>query len=147
MPGAALTLWMMAAQDTQPLEINGIPPALAGQTCDGLIRQSYVYRGKLSAPAHTIYLLFAGTWHRLYFDCGIVFWRIQETRPEAWSVKEKGWDYPHSDLGIEAGVTGVRLDGYDMEPTRYGSKVCFRFANGRRIIIEDASDQTSYEIR
>ncbi|WP_342241957.1 hypothetical protein [Inquilinus sp. OTU3971] len=136
----------MAPQEIPPLEINGKPPDLAGLTCDGLIRQSYVHKGELDVPAHAIYLLFAGIWHRLYFDYGIIFWRTQQERPEAWSVEEEGWGYPHSDLGAEAGVTGVRLDGYEMEPMPYGSKVIFRFANGRRIVVEDVNDRTSYEV-
>lgn len=137
----------MVPQNIQPLEINGTTPDLAGLICDGLIRQSYVYKGVLDVPAHAIYLLFAGIWHRLYFDCGIIFWRTQQERPKAWSVEEEGWGYPHSDLGAEAGVTGVRLDSYEMEPTLYGSKVTFCFANGRRIVVEDVNDRTEYEVR
>jgi hypothetical protein len=136
----------MAPQDIPPLEINGEPPVLAGMTCDGLIRQAYVHKSELVVPAHAIYLLFAGTWHRLYFDYGIIFWRTQPEPPKAWSVKEEGWDYPHSDLGAEARVTGVRLDGYEMEPTLYGSKVTFHFANDCSIVVEDVNDLTSYQV-
>lgn len=136
----------MSTQDIRPLDINGEPPALAGLTCDGLIRQSYVYKGELVAPAHTLYLLFAGVWHRLYFDHGIIFWRVQQTKPEAGSVTEEGWDFPHSDLGAEAGVTGIRLDGYTMDPTPHGSRVTLTFANGRRIAVEDDNDRTAYRV-
>ena len=50
------------------------------------------------------------------------------------------------DVGRDAGVVGVNLSSYVMIPTPSGSKVEFLFANGRRIVLEEANDVTGYTV-
>ena len=63
------------------LEIDGIPPKLTGQLCEELFCQQYWYQGKLAQEVDALFLKVNGHWHQLYFDAGIVFWRLQQEAP------------------------------------------------------------------
>ncbi|MEM1115133.1 MAG: hypothetical protein AAF845_12445 [Bacteroidota bacterium] len=128
------------------VEVNGLPPDLRGQTCEAFLCEQYWCDGALEAPANVSYLRFDGRWHRLYFDCGIVFWREHEGTPESWTVPNEGWDYPVVDVGVEAEVVGFHLAEYRMEPTPGGSRVVFAFENGRNVVLENDADRTGYAI-
>lgn len=63
------------------LTINGTGPSLRGQTCTGWVVQSS-YDGNIVAdPANVTYFRFHETWHRIYFEPGMVFWRSGD-KPE-----------------------------------------------------------------
>lgn len=126
--------------------MNGQPPALAGKHCDAIICQQFWYQGELSAPAHVIHLQFDESWYRLYFDCGVIFWREEDEAPKAWAVPEEGWDYPLADLGASAKLVGLRLAAYDMESFPGGSRIAFRFEGGRTLTFEDVGDRTHFVI-
>lgn len=67
---------------TEPLlTINGTEPQLRGQTCTGLVVQSCYDGNVLVDPANVTYFRFEETWHRIYFEPGMVFWRSGD-RPE-----------------------------------------------------------------
>src|SRR5690349_4290178 len=136
----------MTSQSPLELDVNGTPPGLAGKQCEGMLVQQYFYRGALEDDANNIYLRFEDTWHRLYFDCGTVFWRIQDSPPEPFVVADEGWEYPLLEIGVSAGVVGVRLDTYDMAPLEAGAFVEFKFANGKRIRFRNVNDRTSYVV-
>ena len=59
------------------LEINGIPPKLTGYECEEMICQQYWYLGKLENEMDVLFLRANGKWHQLYFESGVIFWRIQ----------------------------------------------------------------------
>lgn len=136
----------MNTSDIFPLEINGIAPVLAGSVCSAFICEAFVYDGNTDSSANVSYLCFDGRWHRLYFDCGIVFWRADNGVHKPWSVPEKLWDYPHTDVGQLANVVGRRLHSYCMQPTDKGSKVEFMFEGEVNIILEDENDRSHYRI-
>ena len=126
------------------VEVKGQPPDLHSQTCEAFLCEAFRAQGHVEATANVTYLRFAGRWHRLYFDCGLIFWREHDGAPEAWAVPEEGWEYPIVDVGAEAGVVGVRLASYRMEPTAGGSRVAFTFENGRGVVLDNHADRTSY---
>ncbi|WP_252275593.1 hypothetical protein [Pseudomonas subflava] len=60
------------------IQFLGEQPAIVGQACSGLVLQHF-YDGKsLIDHANVTYLQFSGTWHRIYFEPGTVFWRSGE---------------------------------------------------------------------
>jgi hypothetical protein len=128
----------------EPLDINGEPPALTGVPCDELLVQQYWYRGELVEPANVVYLRFAGGWHRLYFDSGIVFWRPHDRAPEAVSPGQEEFAYPLVDLGRQFGVRGVMLDRMEATPIEGGSEVRLGFGNGVVVVFSDIADTTTY---
>src|SRR5688572_25084783 len=111
----------MTDQPLPDLDVNGQAPDLAGITCEAILLQQFVHAGVLVEPANVIHLKFAGQWHRLYFDYGIVFWRLSEGAPEPWTDTEEDWHNPVYDLGSDAGVVGSQLDRYSMASTQGGS--------------------------
>lgn len=128
------------------LDVNGKAPVLAGKTCEAVLLQQYWHKGILVEPANVIHMQFSGVWHRLYFDYGIVFWRIGDLPPETWSDADHEWDNPLEDLGAAAAVIGTHLDHYSMEPVKGGSAVELCFKSGKRIIFEDVDDHTTYRV-
>lgn len=98
------------------------------------------------ATASVTYLKFGGIWHRLCFDPGTVHWRISPTEPEPWAVSEEGWNYPHVDVGLAAGLIDVPLKSYRTLATEGGATVMFEFENSRKVLIKDIEDCTSYEV-
>lgn len=131
---------------TLELEINGTPPDLTGLVCDSFICESFTCDGRVIASANVSHISFGGRRYRAYFDCGIIFWRSSSTPPEPWSDSEEGWNCPHIDIGALAGVVGVALSGYLMAPTVTGSVIAFHFENGVQIKLEDANDETHFNI-
>jgi hypothetical protein len=127
-------------------QLNGQPPQLSGKICEGFLCESFVYDGKLEATANVTYLRFGGTWYRLYFEPGLIFWREAATDPREWSVSEEGWTYPHSDVAQLAGVLGEVLECYDMEADSSSARVYFHFRNGRHILIEDDNDNSNFRV-
>jgi hypothetical protein len=102
--------------------------------------------GEPVASATVTYLKFGGIWHRLCFEFREIFWRQAAEEPAPWEVAEESWVYPHTDVGEIAGIVGRTLLEYEMIPTLGGSKVIFKFASGKNVVIEDKSDTTSYAI-
>ena len=125
------------------LEINGEPPALAGEVCDDLQIQQYWYRDKLNDEANVVFLRFAGIWHRLYFDWGIIFWRITDRAPVSFEAPEIEGSFRIVDLGALLGVRGKRLDRYEMKSIEGGSQVDFVFYDGQSVSFRNVADRTS----
>lgn len=128
------------------LEFIGKPPAIDGKTCEGLICEGAEFEGNSLATANVTYLKFEGDWHRLCFDVGTVHWRTGSTQPEPWGIPEAGWNYPQVDVGRAFGLIGVRLKSSWTLATEHGANVFFEFENGRKVLIENADDSTSYRV-
>jgi hypothetical protein len=128
------------------LEVMGTPPVLSGRVCEGFICEGYEFDGTLVATANVTYMKFGGVWYRLYFEPKIIFWRELTEEPKPWKVEEEAWNYPHTDVGQLANIQGKKLESYDMSATFDGSKVLFRFENGKQVIIEDKNEVASYAV-
>jgi len=128
------------------MEVVGCPPELAGLQCEALICEAFVYKGELGATANVVHLCFAGVWHRLVIDCGVIFWRQSMEAPKPWAIDDLGFQYPHADVGKMADVVGCRLRDYRMESTPSGVAITFSFESGQAIIIDNADDQTTFRI-
>jgi hypothetical protein len=128
------------------MEMVGRAPELAGLVCEAFICEGFAHNGKLVANANTVHLCFAGVWHRLVIDCGVIIWRPSVGHPKPSMIASEGWEYPHVDVGAIAGVVGVRLEDYRMATTDVGGQVMFLFENGRTISIKDENDLSAFQI-
>jgi hypothetical protein len=128
------------------MEIVGRAPELAGLLCEAFICEGFAHNGKLVANANVVRVCFAGVWHKLIIDCGVIIWRPSEGQPNPWSVASEGWEYPHVDVGAIAGIVGHRLEDYRMATTATGSQVVFLFDNGRTITINNENDLSAFQI-
>ena len=128
------------------LEFIGEPPVIGEKTCQGLICEGFEFEGELVGTANVTYLKFEGIWHCLCFDPGTVHWRLWPTQPEPSAVTEEGWNYPHVDVGVAAGLIGMQLKSYETSPTERGANVVFEFENGRKVLIENIDDSTGYQV-
>ena len=127
-------------------QIIGQPPKLAGAVCEGLLCEGFSADGDLLASANVVYLRFRGVWHRLCIDGGVIFWKEQDHEPASWSVRDKGWEYPHVDVGTSAGIVGQRLAHYEMTTNESTVQVNFLFDQGSKVIIENTNDRSDYRI-
>ncbi len=127
-------------------QMTGQPPELAGEVCEGLLCEGFSADGDLLASANVVYLRFRGIWHRLRIDGGVIFWKEQDHEPAPWGVRDKGWEYPHVDVGISAGIIGQRLDHYEMITKESTIQVNFVFDQGCKVIIENMNDRSDYMI-
>jgi hypothetical protein len=71
------------------MEIVGRPPELAGQLCEALVCEGFVYEGEIEATANVLYLRFEGVWHKLIIDYGTIFVDKRPTLPNHGESKKK----------------------------------------------------------
>jgi hypothetical protein len=128
------------------MEIVGRAPELAGLLCDALLCEGFAHNGKLVSNANVVHLCFAGGWHKLVIDCGVIIWRPSVGQPNPWMLVSEGWEYPDVDVGAIAGVVGHRLEDYRMATTVTGAQVMFVFDNGRTITINNENDLSTFQI-
>jgi hypothetical protein len=128
----------------QPLAIHGTEPVLVGKKLDALLCEAFVCRGAPHASANVVFLSVEGTWWRLALDAGTIHWRTQEAMPEPWSVPESGWIYPHTNVGNDAGLLGHRVEYVRSSTEGATARVEFGFSHGKRFIVSNMSDSTSY---
>lgn len=128
------------------VEVANIRAGATQATLKGFVCEGYEFKGEPVASATVTYLKFQGIWHRLCFEFRGIFWRRASEEPAPWEVAEESWVYPHANVGEIAGIAGRTLLEYEMIPTLGGSKVIFKFANGKSVVIEDKSDTASYAI-
>jgi hypothetical protein len=127
------------------LDVNGEPPALRGTTLQELLVQSFWYDGELEEEANVVFLKSDDAWNRLYFDCGIIFWRPDNREPQAYDFRNDDGtvsEFRIRDLGRERDLVGQQLEDYSMEPVDGGSQVTFRMQDGTCFGFENVNDST-----
>lgn len=127
-----------------PSEINGIQPRIEGQVCDELLVEEHSLGEEVTAPANVIHLRFDECWHRLYFDCGIVFWRQSTVSPVPYDMPELQSRVRIVDLGSRYGVRGERLVQIETTAIENGAEVILHFAGLKNVRFTDAHDVTTY---
>ena len=128
---------------TDELEVIGEAPSLDHVICDALVCEQYWHQGNLDSPANVIYLKAGRTWHRLTFDCGIIFWRTQPDPPEPHTMPELEAEAKLDDLGVRLNLAGCSLAGYEASAIPGGSQVRFQFNDGRELTFKNVDDATS----
>lgn len=133
------------ASETCPLDINGDPPPIEGVVCQAILVSEYWSSSKLCDPANVTFLKFADRWHRLYFDCDIIFWRQDSTGPHgAFRAEEIGAEWKDVDVGRAFGLVGLRLLRIAHEDLAPGSSVRLEFEQHRAFTLRSVGDRTTY---
>jgi len=125
------------------LEINGIPPRLTNQLCEELLCQQYWYQGKLAQEVDALLLKVNGRWHQLYFDAGIVFWRIQQEAPVP--VEQPAgtpFAYPLINIGEQFAIEDAIISDCITEPLVGGARVTLVFEDKGSLLITHSDNKT-----
>jgi hypothetical protein len=126
------------------LDANGTPANLVGKRCEALLCQEYWYDDKLVEAANAVCLCADGCWYRLYFDCGIIFWRAEGGPLESLEAVEIKGSYQVIDLATSRGFRGRRIIGCEMKPIDYGSQVVLSFEGGTQLVFRNLDNITTY---
>ena len=125
------------------LEIDGLPPRLINQLCEELICQQYWYQGKLAQEVDTLFLKVNERWHQLYFDAGIVFWRIQQEAPVP--VEQQAgspFAYPLINIGEQFAIKDCVITDCITEPLVEGARVTLVFEGKVTLFITHSDNRT-----
>lgn len=146
-----MTITLPASVGAEPTDdagenvIGGLPD-IEGRRCEAFICQRFVFHDEPVEDAGRIYVRFERNWRDLTIDCGVVLWREATGAPEPWAVEDEGWKYPHVNVGERAGVIGSRLEELRTESTPTGATITFSFENGRKIVIHNQDDRSTFRI-
>jgi hypothetical protein len=125
------------------LEIDGIPPRLTNQLCEELLCQQYWYQGKLAQEVDALFLKVNGRWHQLYFDTGIVFWRIQQEAPVLIEQQAGApFAYPLIDIGEQFAIKDCIITECITEPLVEGARVTLVFEDKGSLFITHSDNRT-----
>ena len=127
----------------QPLAIHGTEPVFVGKKLDALLCEAFVRRGVLHASANVVFLSVEGPWWRLVLDAGTIHWRTLKAKPDPWSVPESGWTYPHTNVGKDAGLLGLRFEYVRLSTEGGTARVECGFSRGKRFVLSNMNDSTS----
>ena len=128
------------------LEIDGIPPKLANQVCEELLCQQYCYLGQLQQEVDVMQLKVNGHWHQLYFDNGIIFWRLQDQAPKAYEAQpDDPMTYPLIDLGEKYDLKQSVISECITEALPEGARVSFIFENNGTLIVSHSNNKTALQ--
>ena len=114
-------------------EINGTQPNIEGHICEELLAEEHRHSGMILSPANVVHLRFGGSWYRLYFDWGTVFWRESQEAPAPYQMPELASEIRIVDLGVSYSVRGSRLEHIETKAIEDDSEVAFRFSAGRTV--------------
>ncbi len=126
------------------LETDGIPPRLTNQECEELLCQQYYSRGELQQEVDVLLLKVNKRWHQLYFENGVVFWRLQDEEPKAIEAQPSDpFSYPLIDIGEKYSLRQSTIGDCVTEPLLNGARVSFVFENRGTLIISHNDNKTS----
>lgn len=128
----------------EKLEVNGHWPKIEKQSLQEMIVQEFWYDGVLEESANVVYLKINSHWFRLYFDCGIVFWRQDnEGLEDDFASRSNDTGYPLIDLAENLRVKGAEIIQCRGRIIAGGSEVEFQFSDNPPIIFQCINDVTS----
>ena len=131
----------------EPLEVNGITPLqFIGKNCEALLCQEYWFEDVIIDTANVIFLKFGEEWKRLYFDCGIVFWRNENNTPESFHAEELHSQHLVSNIGLKYKLLGKCLSAIEMRSQAGGAEVTLSFECGTLIVFRNIYDVTSFTV-
>ena len=126
--------------------VFGEPPQLAGESVEALVAESFICAGELVSSANAIFIKSRGRWYRIVLDAGTVHWKEQFNQPQPLSVPENDWSYPHRNLSSELGLSEAILSALEVQAEGPAVRVEFAFSNGRRLVLFNGNDSTSYHV-
>ncbi|WP_462158267.1 hypothetical protein [Pseudoalteromonas sp. GB56] len=130
--------------NTEQIEVNGDWPNLEGKVLDDLVCVECRYNENDVERANSIYLKCEESWYRLYFDCGIIFWRKADEGPTDYDMPEFESTFRNVLVGDIIGVNGLKICSVTVKSFDYGSEVQFVFENKQQITFFDVNDVSDY---
>lgn len=131
----------------KPIEVNGITPVqFIRHSCEELFCQEYWFKGEIIDAANIIFLKFVGKWYRLYFDCGIVFWRDETNALKSYYAEETHSQHLVLNLGLKYELLGKRLSAIELRPVLGGSEVTLYFECGAFVTFKNINDVTTISV-
>jgi hypothetical protein len=127
-----------------PVDVNGDEPPIVGLTCQRIVAIEYTHAGVLVEPANVVFLQFSDRWYRLYFDCGVIFWRPSSSGPESFSAPEIDAGFHPVEIAAGFGVEQHRLLAITYSAIAEGSEVRLNFESGPTLTFRCKGDITSY---
>jgi hypothetical protein len=125
--------------------LNGEEPCIIGQICTGLILMHFYDGTAISDQVNVAHLKFNDQWYRMYFECGVVFWRMSQESPETPINSTLKYGLVLNDLSEMSSVVGQVLESISYSASRVGDiEVCLKFVSGTtmRFNYSAASDST-----
>ncbi len=129
----------------EKLEINGVWPVLESGMLEELLCSEMWYQGKVEESANVIYIKVNGSWHRLYFDYGIIFWRKDKEGPKEYAMPEYESHFNVVDVGRKYNLVNNLIESVVGHVLPKGSEIIFRLANEKTITFSNIEDNTTYE--
>ena len=126
------------------LEINGNQPNIEGDKLEGLVCQEMLYQGEIHERAHGVFIKCSNIWHRLYFDCGIIFWRTCTEAPKNLEIPETDCYFRNVFVGKDLGLNGLTIQSIACEIVEESTEVTFKFNSDRQITLFDFNDVSDY---
>ena len=131
---------------TLDVEVIGNEPPLVGSVCQALLCEGFEFKGKFESPSNVVYVRVTNNWHRLVIDAGVVFWRAQNEEPKPWAVPEKGYAYPHRNLGEEFHLVGELISSVHVSRHIDVVEVTLHFLNGKRFTLVNSNDISTFTV-
>jgi hypothetical protein len=128
------------------VETFGNPRNHIGQQVQAVLAEAFVCKDNLVSSANVLFFKLSGVWYRVAIDAGTVHWKMQVNAPAPWSVAEEGWSYPHTDLGRQYGIAGCVLSDVNVSSQGNSVRVEFSFSTGRRVVLFNGNDSSSYHV-
>ncbi|WP_133178656.1 hypothetical protein [Shewanella decolorationis] len=126
------------------LEVNGHWPKVENNQLQELIIQEFWYDGVLEEPVNVAYLKVSNLWYKLYFDCGIVFWRQgHEGLEDELASRNKDTEYPIKDLAEELGIKGSEITSCSGKVILEGSEVELKIKGHKALVFQCINDVTT----
>lgn len=125
--------------------LNGQEPRIVGQTCRGFILLHFYDGTEISDQVNVAHLKFDEQWYRLYFECGIVFWRESQEPPGMPTNSTLEYGLVLNDLSELNAVAGQILESINYSASEAGDvEVRLSFAAGTALTFNysAASDST-----
>ena len=116
---------------------------MAGRPCRELVVEEYWHDGQVACPANVVWCHDGTGWHRLFFDCGVVFWRRSDRGPVAYDMPESHGRVALLDLGRSLGLAGRIIARVVTRPIDGGTEVVLGFDFGAVLHFRDVDDRTT----
>ena len=127
-------------------EINGVWPDLEGKCLQEMFAQECWFQKDLEEEANVVLIKVEGTWHHLYFDTAVIFWRISTDEPHEVKPPDRAEvSYHLRDLGAELDLSGRIIKSCTARVIPEGSEVELGLEGGKKITFKNIDNLTSYE--
>lgn len=127
------------------VEVDGAQPSPVGSVCRTLVVEEYWCEGNVVDTANVVWLRTDSGWHRLFFDCGAVFWRRSESEPAAYDMPEVNGFVRLTDLGRTLRLADRVIVAITTRATARGVEVAFEFQGGSVLRFTNVDDRSSYD--